>query len=99
MVQHQFKITLDHNNLIDWQNFYLEVICQFLKPDDTHLTYHATDDDERNEPSFVNNTLNSLFSDCAVTANGIKISSANGNYPQRFFSGTDFSRNKEATVT
>ena len=40
--------------------------------------------------------LHSLFSDCTVSANGLKISNANGNYAHKSFIKTKFSHNKDA---
>ena len=54
---------------------------------------------QQEKPAFVNNTLHSFFSDCNITANGIKISSANGNYAHKAFIETEFSHNKEAKDT
>ena len=54
---------------------------------------------QQEKPTFVNNTLHSLFSDCNITAHGIKISSANGNYAHKAFIETEFSHNKEAKDT
>ena len=50
-------------------------------------------------PYFCNNVLHSLFSDCTVSANGLKISSANGNYAHKSFIETEFSHNKDAKST
>ena len=46
-------------------------------------------------PYFCNNVLLSLFSDCTVSANGQKISNANGNYAHKSFIETEFSHNKD----
>ena len=43
--------------------------------------------------------LHSLFSDCTVSANGLKISNANGNYAHKSFIETEFSHNKDAKNT
>ena len=50
-------------------------------------------------PYFFNNVLHSLFSDCTVSANGLKISKANGNYAHKSFIETKFSHNKDAKIT
>ena len=39
------------------------------------------------------------FSDCTISANGLKISNANGNYAHRSFIETEFSHNKDAKAT
>ena len=43
--------------------------------------------------------LHSLFSECTVSANGLKISNANGNYAHKSFIETLFSHNKDAKDT
>ena len=43
--------------------------------------------------------LHSLFSDCTVSANGLKISNANGNYTHKSFIETEFSHYKDAKKT
>ena len=48
---------------------------------------------------FVNNVLHSLFADCTVSANGIKISSANGHYAHKSFIETEFSHGADAKET
>ena len=45
-------------------------------------------------PCFDNSTLHSLFYECGVTANGIKIHSANGHYAQETFIETEFPHNE-----
>ena len=47
----------------------------------------------------VKNTLYSLFSECTVTAQGVKVSSANGLYAHKAFFETEFSLNLEAKNT
>ena len=95
----EFEVTGDRSNFIDLQNIYLEVKCKIEQVNGDPLRYHATNATERDTPKFVNNTLHSLFSDCSITANGIKISSANGNYAAKAFLETEFSTNKEAKDT
>ena len=46
-----------------------------------------------------NNVLRSLFSDCRVSANGLKISNAIGNYAHKSFIETKFSHNEDAKAT
>ena len=45
-------------------------------------------------PCFCKNVLHSLFSDCTVSANGLKISNANGNYAHKSFIETEFPQTK-----
>ena len=46
-------------------------------------------------PDFGNNVLHSLFSECTVPTNGLKISNANENYADKGFVETDFSPKKD----
>ena len=50
-------------------------------------------------PCFCNIVLHSLFCDCTVSANGLKISNANGNYARKGLIETEFSHNKVAKNT
>ena len=60
----------------------------------------ATADTARTDaPYFCNNVLHSHFSDCTVSANGLKISNANGNYAHKIFIETEYSHNKDAKNT
>ena len=64
----------NRTNFIDLQNIYLEVKCRFLRPIGDKLEYDAGKAAAADAPFFVNITLHSLFSECSITANGIKIS-------------------------
>ena len=92
----KFQVVGDRTNFIDLQNNYLKVKCTILRPNGHKLEYDAGNSAAADSPFFVNNTLHSLFSACSITANGIKISSANGNYAQKAFIETEFSHNKHA---
>ena len=59
----------------------------------------ATDATKTDAPYFCKNVLHSLFPDCRVSANGLKISNANGNYAHKSFIETKFSHNKDAKNT
>ena len=59
----------------------------------------AADITKTDSPYFCNNVLHSLFSDCTVSAYGLKISNANGNYAHKSFIKTEFSHNKDAKNT
>ena len=48
---------------------------------------------------FCNNILHSLFSDCTVSANGLKTSNTNENYAHRSFFEPEFSHDKDAKAT
>ena len=95
----EYEVKGDRTNFIDLQNIYLEVKCKIVKADNTNLNYVTGDATQQDTPVFVNNTLHSLFSDCTVTAQGIKVSSANGLYAHKAFIETEFSHNKEAKTT
>lgn len=95
----EFVVVSDRNNFIDLQKIFLEVHCRIKQSDGTDLRHHATDAALRDRPSFVNNTLHSLFSDCNVYANGAKVSSSNGLYGHKSFIETEFSNGDEAKKT
>ena len=70
--------------------------------DGNDLRYDATDATDATQtdtPIFANNTLHSLFSECTVTANGIKSLNANGVYAHKAFIETEYSNGKEAKNT
>ena len=56
----------------------------------------AADVKEADAPYFYNNVSNSLFSDCRVSANGLKLSNANGSYAHKIFIETEFSHKKNS---
>ena len=94
-----FEVVGDRTNFIEFQNIYLEVKCKNLQSDSNTLRFTTADAAASDLPIFVNNTLHSLFSDCSVSANGIKTSSSNGNYAQKAFIETAFSHDREAKNT
>lgn len=94
-----FEVVGDRNNFIDLQKIYLEVKFKILNSNGTDLRYDAGTPANTDAPFLVNNILHSLWSDCNVTANGIKISSANGTYGHKSFIETEFSHGKEAKDT
>ena len=59
----------------------------------------AADVNKTDAPYFCNNVLHSLFSDCTVSAIGLKTSSANGNYAYKNSIETVFSQHKDAKTT
>ena len=95
----EFEVVGDRNNFIDLQKIYLEVKCPIQNVDGTELRYTAGDATATDAAYFVNNVLHSLFSDCIVSANGKKISSANGHYAHKSFIETEFSHGAEAKKT
>ena len=95
----EFEVAGDRNNFIDLQKIFLEVKCKIVQSSEADLRYDAgaaTDVTKTDAPYFCNNVLHSLFSDCTVSANGLKISNANGNYAHKSFIETEFSHNKDA---
>ena len=95
----EFEVAGDRNNFIDLQKIFLEVKCKIVQSSEANLKYDGTaaaDVTKTDAPYFCINVLHSLFSDCTVSANGLKISNANGNYAHKSFIETDFSHNKDA---
>lgn len=95
----EFEVTGDRNNFIDLQRIYLELKCRILNSDNTILKFTRGDAPNTDAAQFVNNALHSMFSDCTVTANGLKISNANGLYGHKSFIETEFSNNSDAKRT
>jgi hypothetical protein len=95
----EFKVMGDRNNFLDLQHVYLELSCSIRQQNGDALRYHATTAADSDAPKFVNNILHSLFSDCDVTANGIKISTANGLYAHKSYLETEMSHGKDAKAT
>ena len=98
----KFEVAGDRNNLIGLQKIFLEVKCKIVQSSEADLRYDAgaaTDVTKTDAPYFCNIVLHSLFSDCTVSANGLKISIANGNYAHKSFIEKGFSHNKDARNT
>ena len=94
-----FEVVGDRNNFLHLQKIFLEIKCKIIQNDGNNLRYDAADATMTDSPIFVNNTLHSLFSEGTVTANGIKISNANGAYAHKAFIETEYSNGKEAKDT
>ena len=92
----EFEITGDRNNFVDLQKIYLEIRCKVTQSNGADLRYDNTDPTVSDSPFLVNNSLYSLFSDCTLSANGLKISNANSNFAHKSFIGTEFSNSKGA---
>ena len=98
----EFGVAGDRNNFIDLQKIFLEVKCKIVQSSEADLKYDATaaaDITKTDSPYFCNNVLHSLFSDCTVSANGLKISNSNGNYAHKSFPETEFLHNKDEKNT
>ena len=86
----EFEITGDRNNFVDLQKIYLEIRCKVTQTNGADLRYDNTDPTVSDSPFLVNNSLYSLFSDCTLSANGLKISNANSNFAHKSFIGKNF---------
>ena len=92
----EFEITGDRNTFVDLQKIYLEIRGKVTQSNGADLRYDNTDPTVSDSPFLVNNSLYSLFSDCTLSANGLKISNANSNFAHKSFIGTEFSNSKGA---
>ena len=95
----KFEVVGDRKNFIDLQKSYLEIKCGILQTDGTHLRYTHADANASDLPYFANDILHSLFADCTVSANVIKISTANGQYSRKSFRETEFAHGTDAKKT
>ena len=94
----EFEILGDRNNFIDLKKLLLEMKCKISRNNDGDLGT-GTDATNTDAPYFSNNALQSLFSECTVSANGVKISNTNGNYAHKAFIETEFFSGKTAKNT
>ena len=94
----EFEVVGDRNNFIDLQKFLLEIKCKITRTNDADLRT-GTDATNTDLPYFSDNALHSLFSECTVSANGLKLSIRNGNYAHKAFIETDFSSRRTAKST
>ena len=95
----EFEIVGDRNNFIDLQKIYLEIKFRVVQNNGNDLRFTTGDANNSDTPHLVNNALHSLFTDCSVSANVIKISSANGHYEHKSFIETEFSHGSDAKKT
>ena len=94
----EFEVLGDRNNFIDLQKILLEEKCKITQSNYVDLRTGA-DAAGTDAPYFSNNALHSLFSECTVSANGVKISNTNGNYAHKAFIETEFSSSRTAKGT
>ena len=94
----EFEFLGDRNNFIDLQKLLFEIKCKISRNNDSDLRT-GTDATNTDAPYFSNNALRSLFSECTVSANGVKISNTNGNYALKAFIETEFFSEKTAKNT
>ena len=92
----EFEIIGDRNKFIDLQKIYLEIKFRVVRNNGNDLRFTTGDVNNSGTPHLVNNVLHSLFADCTVSANGIKISSANGHYAHKSFIETEFCHESDA---
>ena len=98
----EIEVAGDRNNFIDLQIIFLEVKCKIVQSSEADLRYDAgaaTDVTMTDAPYCCNNVLHSLFSECTLSAKGLKISNANRNYAHKSFIEIEFSHNKDAKNT
>ena len=68
----------------------MEIRCKVTQSNGVDLRYDNTDPTMFDSPFLVNNSLYSFFSECTLSANGLKISNAKN------FIGTEFPNSKGA---
>ena len=72
----KFETAADRNILIDIQKIFLEIKFKIVQAIEANLKYEAgaaADVTKLDAPCFCNNVLQSLFSDCKASSNGLKI--------------------------
>ena len=77
----------------------MEIKCRIQNVDGTDLRYDAGDPANTDAAIFVNNVPHFPFADCTGSANGTKISSANGHSAHKSFIETEFSHGTGAKKT
>ena len=92
----EFEITGDRNFFVAMQKIYMEIRCKVTQSNGVDLRYDNTDPTVYDSPFLVNNSLYSVFSDCTLSANGLKIINASSNFAHKSFIGTEFSNSKGA---
>ena len=90
----EFEVTGDRNNFIELQTIFNEVDCKINQSSGAALKNDAAA--AADKTNFYKNLLHSLFSDSTVSANGLKISNASGNFAFKNIVETEFSHNKDA---
>ncbi len=98
----EFNIVGEKRTYIDLDKIYLELAVKFNKGDGNPQTWVAgspNDPEQSDKCSFVNNLLHSLFKECEVYANTVKISSTNGLYAHKAYVETEMSYTQDAKDT
>ena len=97
----EFEVAGDRNNFFDLQNFFLEIKCKIFQASEADLRYDAgaAADVTKTDLAYflIMFFIHSFLT--TVSANGLKISNANGNYAHKSFIETEFSHNKDAKAT
>ena len=93
----EFEFLGKRNNFIDLQKLLLEIKCKISRNNDGDLRT-GTDAVNTDPPYLNDNALHSLFSECTVSANGVKSSSTNGNNANRAFIETKLWSRKTAKI-
>ncbi len=83
----EFNIETDRHLYVDLQNIYLKVGVKILKGNNQDIEYNGNKD----EVSFANNVLHSLFPNCEVFFNNELIYTANGLYAHKSLIETEIS--------
>ena len=78
----EFEVACDRKNFIDFQKVFSKLKVKLLKLKKIDFPY------------FYSNALHSLFSDCTVSAKGLKSSNANGKYAQKSIIETEIRMQK-----
>ena len=84
----ELEVSGDRNKIVDLQTNFLEIKCKIVQSSGADFKHDAGapfDKTKADDPFFCNNALHSLFSDCTVSANGLKISNSNGNSSHKSF--------------
>ena len=74
----EFEFAGDKNNFFGLQKFLLETKCKITRTNSGDLRT-GVQAANTNSPYFSKNALHSLFSECTVSANGVKLSNTSGN--------------------
>ena len=70
----ELKIIFDRNNFVELQKIYLQIRCKVTQANRADLRYDNTDPTLSDSQFLVIICLYSLYSDCTLSANGLKIS-------------------------
>ena len=78
----EFQVLGDRNNFINGQKLLLEIKRKISRNNDGNIRT-GTDAATTDAPYLCNNALHSLFSECTLFVNVVKISNKNGNYAHK----------------